>query len=399
MKILRIIYDWPPPWQGLGPHPYELTVAQAKLGHTFDVFCGRWPKAGKIEEPSNVRTFPFWRAPLPGTMTITTAVMMFFKYIFWRDDPANQVDLIHSHGHFGLWIYLYRLFLKKFFPKSKELQTPLVVHFHNTVMGRWEASKEKNVDIKLVSQYLDWPLSKLSDQTAVKVADACIFVSEENRQDAIKFYKADPSKCFVVETGVNTHLFTPVGQEEFEKTRRDLGFDIYDKIILNHGVMLERKNIHILIEAMKFLPLEYKLLLVGPGDESYMRKLAETIAENHLEDRITRAGYTPYPQAQVSFQVSDLFVLPSSFEGFPKVVMQSLACGVPVLASGFKAKDEIKGLHYLEQINPQEVAAGIKDVLEMPGSKDIDLAYIRTHFSWDTKAHQVEEIYRKILSL
>ena len=46
MKILRIVYDWPPPWYGLAPAPYEMTVAQTKLGHTIDVFCGRWPRAG-----------------------------------------------------------------------------------------------------------------------------------------------------------------------------------------------------------------------------------------------------------------------------------------------------------------------------------------------------------------
>ena len=49
MKIARIIYDWPPPWSGLAPHPYELTLAQLKLGHEVEIFCGRWPHAGGFE--------------------------------------------------------------------------------------------------------------------------------------------------------------------------------------------------------------------------------------------------------------------------------------------------------------------------------------------------------------
>ena len=54
MKICRIIYDWPPPWSGLAPHPYEITKAQLKKGHDVTVLCARWPKAGDIEKPKGL---------------------------------------------------------------------------------------------------------------------------------------------------------------------------------------------------------------------------------------------------------------------------------------------------------------------------------------------------------
>ena len=81
MRILRIIYDWPPPWDGLSPHPYEITVAQAKLGHKIDVFCGRWPRAGSIVKVENTTLTAFLREPLPGTISFTTSVVMFFYYL------------------------------------------------------------------------------------------------------------------------------------------------------------------------------------------------------------------------------------------------------------------------------------------------------------------------------
>ena len=46
MNILRIVYDWPNPWQGLAPHPYEITAAQLKAGHKVTLFCGQWPNSG-----------------------------------------------------------------------------------------------------------------------------------------------------------------------------------------------------------------------------------------------------------------------------------------------------------------------------------------------------------------
>lgn len=392
MKILRLIYDWPPPWQGLAPHPYELTVAQTKLGHHFHIFCGRWPKAGDVEEPEGTTVHPIIRAPLQGTMILTTAVILFFKYIFWRDE--NEVDLIHSHGHFGIWIYLYRIILRKYFPKSEELKTPFVVHFHNTVAGRRKALEENNSGIKFISRYLDWPLAELSDKWAVKVADACIFVSEETKQQAIAYYHADPEKCYVVESGVNVHTFKKVGQEEFEKTRRDLGLDTLDKVILYQGAIIERKNVHLIIEVLLHLPLEYKLLIVGSGEPSYVGKINEMIKESSLQDRVIMVGYTPYPMAHVSFQASDIFVLPSSFEGFPKVVTQSLACEVPALVSGFKAKEPVRGLYYLENTDPQYIAERIREIVEKPVGVDID--YIYRNFSWEVKANQIEATYQKL---
>jgi glycosyltransferase involved in cell wall biosynthesis len=329
-------------------------------------------------------------------MILTTAVLMFFRYIMWRDNEKNDVDLIHSHGHFGIWIYLYRNILKRIHPGAWELKTPLVVHFHNTVEGRQQALESKDAEVKPVSKYLDWPLAKLSDKWAVKAADACIFVSEATKEDAVKFYGADPSKCYVVESGVNILTFKPVGQEEFEKTRRDLGLDTWDKVVLNQGAMLERKNIHLLVEALKFLPADYKLLLVGTGDMEYLGRLRESAKKLQLENRVIMAGYTPYPIAPISFQASDIFVLPSSWEGFPKVVTQSLSCGVPVLASGFKAKDEIKGLHYLENLEPEHIANQIKQIVEDPDTQKVDTNFVYGHFSWETKARQVEAIYQTL---
>ncbi len=392
MKILRLIYDWPPPWAGLGPHPYELTAAQVNLGHSFDIFCGSWPSSGSPEQLPNTTIHSFVREPLPGTLNITTSVLMFFYYLFWR--RTHEVDLVHSHGHFAIWVYLYRKLLKKYKSTATELKTPLVVHFHNTVAGREASLKEKGQTPKVYSQYIAWPLAKLADQWAVEVADACIFVSEDTKNEAIKYYNADPTKCYVVETGVNTQLFTKVLDEEKDKTRKEIGLDPLDKVILNHGVMVERKNIHLLVDALKFLPREYKLLLVGSGDNAYIEKLDEQVAELKLQNRVVRVGYTPYPQTPIAFQAADVFVLPSSFEGLPKVVMQSLSCGVPALVSGFQLSEELRGLYYLENLEPQTIANQIKEVIDY--KVDVDVNKVRHLYSWHNRAHEVDRIYAQV---
>jgi len=59
MKILRIVYDWPEPWVGLSPHPYELTVAQIRMGHEVTIFAGKWPHSGEIQKPKGVEVVGF----------------------------------------------------------------------------------------------------------------------------------------------------------------------------------------------------------------------------------------------------------------------------------------------------------------------------------------------------
>jgi len=394
MKILRIVYDWPPPWSGLAPNPYEVTNAQVKAGHEVTIFCGRWPNAGKVVQLPGVKIHAFWREPLPGTVSFTTSVFMFLYYLYWR--TKNKVDVIHTHGHFGIWIYLYRLLLLKLDKNNDELDTPLVAHFHNTVQGRWEALKSKGVDLKKVSIYIAWPMEKLANILAVKTANALIFVSEDNKNDAIKYYKADPAKCYVVENGVNAHSFASVGIEEREKTRKELTFEPYDKVILNLGMLLERKNIHLIIEALAYLPSHYKLLLVGPGDPDYLFRLEKLIDEKKVKSRVVMTGATPHPEVPIAFQACDIFVLPSSFEGLPKVALESLACGKQTLVSGFKINEQIDGLYYLENLDPKYIAERIKDLVENP--KPVDAVKIGSRYSWNQKALQIEQIYKKVLN-
>ena len=390
MRILRIVYDWPPPWSGLAPAPYEMTQAQLKHGHTFDIFCGRWPLAGPLEKLPACKFTTFIREPIPATLSLLISPVVFLYYLYWRLE--NTPDLIHSHGHFGIWLYAYRALLKKIFPWSKELKIPLVVHFHNTTAGRKEALGERGSAIKFYSKYISWPLAERSDKWAVKVASACVFVSQQNKDEAIKYYNADPNKCFVVETGVNTELFKPVGKEEKEKTNKDLGLDPSDIVILNHGVMTERKNIHLLVDTLEFLPPFYKLFLVGSGDKEYLAKISSIVRDKGLNNRVIKAGYTPYPETAIAFQAADIFVLPSSFEGLPKVVLQSLSCGTPALVSGFKIKEDIAGLFYLDNLEPKHIAQKIMEIID-GNNTYVDQNKIVGLYSWLEKAKEMEKVY------
>ncbi len=219
-------------------------------------------------------------------------------------------------------------------------------------------------------------------------------MSDATRLEAIKYYDADPSKCYVVESGVNITQFKKTDKPEREITRDELGFTNLDKVVLYTGKFVERKNIHLLIEALTLLPQEYKLLLLGAGDALYIDRLDSMIDKLNLKERVIKGGYTPYPQMHIAYQSADIFVIPSSWEGLPKSVMEALACEIPVLASGFKTQEHINGLVYLESVTAQEIADQIRIIVENPPLVDV-IKIIHDH-SWDAKAKQVESIYNNV---
>lgn len=389
MKICRIVYEMPPPWEGLAPHPYEVTVAQRKMGHDITVFCGRWPNAGPPVKISGVNYEHIMREPFPATISFTSSVVLFFKYLLWR--IKNKPDLLHCHGHFAIWIYYYRNMLHKMFPWHSELTIPLVVHFHNTAQGRWNALEKEGQFIAPHSKFLQWPLMVFSDKLAANIASACIFVSEVTKKEAIELYGVDPRRCFVVETGVNTEMFHPVDGNEKDKSRKDLGLDSYDKVVLSLGKIVERKNIHLLLDAFALLPETYKLLLVGTGEGSYMQQINSKIGQLGLESRIIKVGYAPYPLNPIAYQVADVFVLPSSYEGLSKSVMQSLATGIPALVYSNETSQQVAGLLYLRDLEPATIAESIKEVVESRVS--VDTQRIVLNYSWNVRIKEIEKVY------
>lgn len=386
MKIARIIYEWPHPWIGLAPAPYGLTKAQSKLGHNVTVFCARWPKAGPVEQVDNVKIHSFLRAPIRGTALITTAPFLALYFVIWR--LFNKTDVYHMHGHIGLYVYIYKL-LFGFLDK-----TPIVAHFHICAKAREEDTKKAGKKIMFLTKFIEWPLHKLSDSLAVKLASAYIFVGGNVLEDVVNYYGADRKKCFLIESGVDTDIFTVVDSVQKNNLKKELNFKASDVLVLNVGMFVDRKNIHLLVESLKFLPENFKLILVGKGESKYIQKLKEIIEKEQLSKRVFFMGEKTWPETATYFKASDIFVLPSAYEGFPKVVLEALSCGVPVLASGFKLPENIKGLFELEKHDTKFIADKILEIVTQKGR--VDSLFVQSHYSWDQRAQEVDKIYNRL---
>ena len=193
-------------------------------------------------------------------------------------------------------------------------------------------------------------------------------VSEYSKKDMVRYYHVPAEKINVVSDGVDTRQFRRLVDREMlaDWRRRLLGADI--PYIVYVGKPTERRNLSSLIRAFGLLKKEkqlpHKLLIVGadlPGTSPFR----QVIAELGFEAEVVILGYAHRNEMVLVYNAADLFVYPSSYEGFGMPVLEAMACGTPVIALNNTAFPEFAGgvAHLLPDARVETLAQGIKAVL------------------------------------
>lgn len=201
---------------------------------------------------------------------------------------------------------------------------------------------------------------------------------------------APDDRVAVIGNGVDPQRFQPVDRA---LARRQLNINQRARVLVAIGALIPRKGYHFLIPAIPaVLKTNPRLLvyIVGKGDTRQLRQLA---LECGVEDRVIFAGSRPNEELKYWYSAADISCLVSSREGWPNVVLESLACGTPVVATGLWGVPEILvspelGLMVQQDVN--SIAAGLDSALRTSWNRDEIVRYARTR-TWDVVAQEVEE--------
>ncbi|MEB3802205.1 glycosyltransferase family 4 protein [Flavobacterium columnare] len=142
--------------------------------------------------------------------------------------------------------------------------------------------------------------------------------------------------------GINTAFFAPeqISEEETLKLKAQLDIAKDDFVFIFVGRLVKDKGINELITAFTNLNLsKTKLLLVGPLESDLDPLLPETLTEIDENINIINVGYQS--DVRPYFKVTNVLVFPSYREGFPNVVMQAGAMGLPAIVSNINGCNEI----------------------------------------------------------
>lgn len=174
----------------------------------------------------------------------------------------------------------------------------------------------------------------------LSAADAVVAVSRHLRTKVLALGVA-PEKVHVVYRGVDRALFSPGDQHA---ARRRLAIPADTNMILWVGRMVPVKGLDILLDACKLLQkqsLRTRVYLVGDGP--LHKALVARSRTLGLQDVVSFAGAVPQDELPSWYRAADLTVLPSRSEGVPNVLLESLACGTPFVATGVGGVPEICG--------------------------------------------------------
>jgi teichuronic acid biosynthesis glycosyltransferase TuaC len=246
----------------------------------------------------------------------------------------------------------------------------------------------RGTDVSLISQFTR-PRRLILQ--AIAGAAAVVAVSAALRQ-ALVDIGAPEAKITVLRNGVDTTLFRPPA--DHAAARAELG--MVRPTLISVGLLIERKGHHRTIEAMTRLP-DFDLVIVGEGPER--DRLHALILRLGVGDRVRLLGPRPHAELPLCYGAADASVLSSSREGWANVLLESMACGTPVVASPIWGNPEVvrsPAAGVITRENSADgIVEGVRRLFASLPSRGATRAYAEP-FSWDETTAGQLALFRKV---
>ena len=204
-----------------------------------------------------------------------------------------------------------------------------------------------------------------------------------------------------VPKGVDARVFRPDGPD----VRATLGL-AGRRVVVSVGRFVPIKNMALLVDALARLrqvDTAAHLLLVGEGPDR--RALQQQALRLGVVDAVTFVGYIPQEQMAPYYRAADVFALASEFDNSPNVVLEAMACGLPVVGTDVGGVAEYvideRGGSLVPRADADAMARALDRWLSDAGARRQASAFNRQRvvdrFSWRASAERLLEVYREVL--
>lgn len=280
------------------------------------------------------------------------------------------------------------------FPVLDQIRSrPLVAHFHGPWMleGRAAGLGRRTLFVRGVEE-----------RSVYHRARRLIVLSRAFGDILVRDYGVAPDKVRVIPGGVDLQRFRSVGSRA--DARRALGWDLDRPTVVTVRRLAPTKGIENLIAAVDLLRHrvpDVQVVIAGGGPLA--GKFHRQVRDMGLDRWIRFAGYVSDADLPRVYRAADVFVVPTlAFEGFGLVVLESLACGTPVLVTPVSGLPEVvndldPGL-VLGGTGAQEIAAGLGEALcgALPLPDEQQCIAYAERFSWPAIAQRVRGVYDEV---
>jgi glycosyltransferase involved in cell wall biosynthesis len=382
-KICLVTHFFPPHIGGIEKVAEEQCKRLSKLGYQVSVLTSKTHKQNE-HCMEGIRVFPYPVLSLAERVGLPYPVPLFKAYRIFTE-VIRKCDIVHVHGHPYISSYLACKIAKKY-------KKPLILTQHNTFIDfqSW---------LNIVENLNDWVVGSM----VLRDADRVITVSRKTMEYVLKL-GADKSKTSVMYNGVDQNFFYPMNKK---KSRDKLCLPENKMLILTVRRLVYKNGLDTLIESASLLVRNRpNLLFIVIGNGPDRKFITNRIRQLGINDNVRLAGFVPEELLPLYYNAADYFVIPSSSgEGLPMVLLEAMACGLPVIATTVGGtpeiiKDMINGA-LVPPRNQEALAQAISKLLSLKKESQAirieNRKTVEANFTWDKNMRQLIEIYEEFL--
>jgi len=235
-------------------------------------------------------------------------------------------------------------------------------------------------------------------KSSLKRADGVISVSQNTKSDIIKLIGTDENKIKIVYEAADSKYKKTIDIIKLKEIKAK--YKLCDKFIFYSGSLSPRKNmVRFLLAYDKIkAKIPHKLVLTG-GRSWNDRNVREII--NQMGESVIKLGYVNDEDMPFVYNLADLFVYPSLYEGFGLPPLEAMACGCPVITSNTSSIPEVVGDAGV-MVDPHDVDELAKAMYEVLTNYDLRESMVKKglerarKFSWEKCARECLIVVKEV---
>ena len=234
---------------------------------------------------------------------------------------------------------------------------------------------------------------------ACRVADHIIAISEQSKRDIIQYFGADEKKISVVYQGCNNIFRAKISHEKQNEVRAK--YNLPSNYLLNVGAIEKRKNVAIIIQALYQRKIDTPLVIIGKPT-SYLNEIKVLISKYKMEKQVQFIHNAATEDLPAIYNMADIFIYPSIFEGFGIPILEALCTGTPVISTKGSCFEETGG-EYTRYVAPDDFDAMGEEIFRILADKDIQIKMSvqglihAEHFTDRVVINKLMQVYRSLL--
>ncbi len=392
MKITIVTSIFPPDAGGPATYTCEICKRLADRGHSVKIVT----TSGSAQPSSNVYVVSEKHTSRGNTfLKLFRFVSINFALLLCVLKVSRECDVIYAQNaaHLGFVSLV----------AARLLGKPFMLKFVGDVA--WETASNRRLTDKNLESFLQSPEGGVAIKRLLRLqrfvlhrVNKIITPSYFLRDILVSYYGVVPEKVAMIYNSIDLSDYsglTSVGRQKSSNA-----------VVVVVGRLVRHKRIDGIIRAASEITTKYaniELVIVGDGPER--ENLERLCCELGIDGKVKFLGNVSYEEVIELVKGSDIFVLNSVYEGLPHVVIEAMACRIPVIATDIEGTREVvedskTGL-LVEPDNDEELRGKIEKLTRDEGLRErlVQNAYqnLRQQFTWESTLSLLEREFEAVL--